>query len=139
MKPLTCEWVQKAEGDFEIMESVARSRSRHVQDGICFHAQQCAEKYLKARLYEAGIRFHRIHDLEALLNQAMAVEPLWEAYRADLIFRSEFAITFRYPGESATRATALNARTRCRHFRQAARAALGLEKRGKRASRQKRK
>jgi hypothetical protein len=40
-------------------------------------------------------------------------------------------VAFRYPGESATRAQALAARVRCRRFRQAARAALGLDRRGK--------
>jgi len=37
------------------------------------------------------------------------------------------AVNFRYPGESADRATALEARKRCRHFRRAARKALGLD------------
>lgn len=40
MKPLTREWVEKAEGDFELMERLAPSRSRRLQDGICFHAHE---------------------------------------------------------------------------------------------------
>ena len=38
-----------------------------------------------------------------------------------------FALSFRDPGESADRPTALDARRRCRAFRQSAREALGLE------------
>jgi hypothetical protein len=57
MKSLTREWLLKAEGDFEIMESLSRSRRPRLHDGVCFHAQQCAEKYLKARLYEANVSF----------------------------------------------------------------------------------
>jgi hypothetical protein len=45
----------------------------------------------------------------------------------DLAFLSEFAVSFRYPGESADRESALDARRRCRTFRRAARTALGLE------------
>jgi HEPN domain-containing protein len=139
MKALTREWIHKAEGDFEIMESLARSRRRRMYDGACFHAQQCAEKYLKARLYEANVPFPPIHKLVALLDLTLAVEPLWEAHREDLAYLSNFAVTFRYPGESAPRAQAIGARVRCRRLRQAARAALGLRRQGVLATRRRRK
>jgi len=48
MKPITAEWVAKAEGDFATLERESRVRKHPNYDGICFHAQQCAEKYLKA-------------------------------------------------------------------------------------------
>lgn len=60
MKPIATEWVSKAEGDFAILERECRARKNPSYDGVCFHAQQCAEKYLKARLCEAGIIFSRI-------------------------------------------------------------------------------
>ena len=126
MKPLSAEWVSKAEGDFAIVERESRARKNPSYDGICFHAQQCAEKYIKARLCEAGIHFEKVHDLSALLEQALAVEPLWESYRADLSYLSDFAVHFRYPGESADRSTALRARFFCRSFRKVARQSLGL-------------
>ncbi|NQT94624.1 MAG: HEPN domain-containing protein [Lentisphaerae bacterium] len=75
MKPLSVEWVSKAEGDFAIVEREMRARKNPSYDGVCFHAQQCAEKYLKARLSEAGIHFEKVHDLPALLEQALAAEP----------------------------------------------------------------
>ena len=103
-----------------------RARKNPCHDGACFHAQQCAEKYLKARLCEAGIGIRKIHDLVALLEQVIDAEPMWEMFREDLAYLSDYAIAFRYPGESADRATALEARRRCRLFRQAARVALGL-------------
>jgi len=126
MKPLTLEWIAKAEGDFVIVERELRARKSPSYDGACFHAQQCAEKYLKARLCEAGIRFDRVHDLPALLEQVLAVEPLWESYLSDLAYLSEFAVFYRYPGESADRDTALRARKMCRSFRTSAREVLGL-------------
>jgi HEPN domain-containing protein len=127
MKPIAAEWVAKAEGDFAILERECRARKAPNFDGACFHAQQCAEKYLKARLCEAGVTFSKIHDLVALLEQALDVEPEWETYREDLAYLSDFAIAFRYPGETADRDSAIDARRRCRLFRSAARRALGLE------------
>lgn len=125
MKPLTLEWMHKAEGDFAIVERESRARKNPSYDGVCFHAQQCAEKYLKARLTEAGIKFEKIHDLTSLLDLVIPVEPLWESFRIDLAYLSDFAVHFRYPGESADRTVALRARNLARSFPNAARETLG--------------
>jgi|WetSurMetagenome_2_1015567.scaffolds.fasta_scaffold357772_2 HEPN domain-containing protein len=126
MKKITSEWLTKAEGDFAMLERESRARKNRSLDGICFHAQQCAEKYLKARLFEAGIHFPKTHDLVMLLELVLPIEPTWELFRVDLAFLSEFAVAFRYPGETADKDAALNARKRCKVFRQAARFSLGL-------------
>jgi HEPN domain-containing protein len=75
MQPITIEWVYKAEGDFATAEREFQVKDTPNYDGICFHCQQCAEKYLKARLQEANIPFSKIHDLSALLDLTLAVEP----------------------------------------------------------------
>ena len=124
---MAVEWVEKAEGDFAMASRESRARKNPSYDGICFHSQQCAEKYLKARLCEAGMEFAKLHDLVAILNQAIAVEPGWERFREDLAYLSDFAVAYRYPGESADKATAAEAHTRCRRFRRAARIALGFD------------
>ena len=126
MKPIVAEWISKAEGDYAMMEREMRARRNPNYDGVCFHAQQCAEKYLKAHLDEAGTPFIKTHDLITLFEQILPLYPQWEEYRADLAFLSDFAVSFRYPGESADRESALDARRRCRVFRGAARSALGL-------------
>ncbi len=126
MKPLAVEWIAKAEGDFAIVERESRARKNPSYDGICFHAQQCAEKYLKARLCEASRHVEKVHDLGALLDQILDAEPLWDAHRTGLSYLSDFAVHFRYPGESADRATAQRARSLCRAFRKAARLSFGL-------------
>lgn len=69
-----------------MVEREARARKRPNYDGLCFHAQQCVEKYLKARLCEAGIEFPKTHVLAALLDLVAPVEPLWETYREHFIF-----------------------------------------------------
>ena len=49
MKQRTREWLNKAEGDW-VMAQRERQAPNPVWDGICFLAQQCAEKYIKAFL-----------------------------------------------------------------------------------------
>jgi HEPN domain-containing protein len=127
MKPMTAEWMSKAEGDFAMVEREARARRDPNYDGLCFHAQQCAEKYLKALASEAGVSFPRTHDLVALLEQLLPLKPAWERHREDLAFLSDFAVAFRYPGDSADRESAMDARRRCRRFRRAAQDALRTE------------
>ena len=77
-------------------------------------------------LTEADVAFTKTHDLVDLLEKTLAVHPEWEAFREDLAYLSDFAVMVRYPGESADKASALNARRRCRLFRAEARRALGL-------------
>ena len=47
MKPETQGWVAKAEGDYAVAVRELGTAAP-VFDAVCFHAQQCAEKYLKA-------------------------------------------------------------------------------------------
>jgi HEPN domain-containing protein len=126
MKPTTAEWIEKAEGDFATMQRESRARKNPNYDAICFHAQQCAEKYIKARLAEADIQFGKVHDLVSLLDQVLTVQTNWEVFREDLAYLSDFAVSFRYPGESANKESALDAVKRCRFFRKIARSSLGL-------------
>jgi HEPN domain-containing protein len=127
MKPTTAEWVAKAEDDFSVMEREGQVVVHPSYDAVCFHAQQCAEKYLKARLCEAGAIFGRTHDLTALLDQVLDSEPAWEQFREDLAYLSDFAVSVRYPGELVDRDSAWEAQRRCRAFRIAARQSLDLD------------
>ncbi|MBV9851325.1 MAG: HEPN domain-containing protein [Armatimonadetes bacterium] len=126
MKPITQEWVDKAEGDWAALGRELRARKAPNYDDACFHAQQCAERYLKARLQEASIAFPRTHDLIDLLNLALPVEPLWSALFPAANAISGYAVAFRYPGRSATRTEAREAQRFCRTIREAVRLSLGL-------------
>ncbi len=124
MKAITSEWISKAEADFATLQREIQAVDAPNYDGICFHAQQCAEKYLKARLCESDMGFGKIHDLVALLDSVLQWEPAWETYREDLAYLTDFAVTYRYPGECADKATAHDAYERCSRFRQIAKQAL---------------
>jgi HEPN domain-containing protein len=127
MKPLTEEWVSKAEGDFASANRELRARKAPNYDSACFHAQQCAEKYLKARLCEAGLVTEKTHNLLHLLDRCMPIEPLWEGLRTPLNVLSAYAVAFRYPGESADRTTARDAIQICKTVRETVRQSLELE------------
>ena len=126
MKPITDEWVRKAEGDFATATRELAVTANPTYDAVCFHAQQCAEKYLKARLQEANIFFGKTHDLTALLDLVLPVESSWDALRTDMQVLTVFAVAYRYPGDSADKNDAEEAVARCGSFRGIARRALGL-------------
>ena len=126
MKPITLEWIEKAEGDWTSAQREYRARQRPNYDAACFHAQQCAEKYLKARLEEAGIAFSRTHNLTSLLTLALAVEPTWTVLQPYLTALNIYAVAFRYPGSSATKGNAANALKAGRYVRRMVRQSFDL-------------
>jgi HEPN domain-containing protein len=76
MKPSTREWIKKAESDYQAALALARRRKISFHDRACFHFQQSAEKYLKARLEEANIRSPKTHDLDRLLSLLLPVNAI---------------------------------------------------------------
>ena len=127
MKALTAEWVEKAEGDLYSCLREVRARQHPNPDSSCFHAQQCAEKYLKARLQEAGLAFPKTHDLLGLLNRLLTVEAAWTTLNPQLTQLVSYAVVFRYPGISASKADARKALVACRTLRRTIRQSLKLK------------
>ncbi len=101
MNVLTHEWVKKAEDDLTIAGREFRARKNPVYDGVCFHSQQCAEKYLKAYLNEQGIEAPRIHNLLDLLKLCKEFDSSLEILQPDLRVLERFSVGVRYPGMSA--------------------------------------
>jgi HEPN domain-containing protein len=111
MHPLTLEWVDKAEGDYGTLLREFLAGKNY--DAVCFHAQQCAEKYLKALLQENNIPFQRTHDLVSLLRLLTPFEPdLGDLLPASHILHV-FAVNVRYPGEDADEIIAQKAIEHC--------------------------
>jgi HEPN domain-containing protein len=126
MKAATRDWIRKAEGDYLAAVALSRRRKVPLHDQVCFHCQQSAEKYLKARLEEAGILSPKTHDLERLLAAVMTVEPLWSSLRLCVKRLTDYAVDFRYPGNEATAQDAKAALADCKTVRKEARIALHL-------------
>ena len=125
MNPLTLEWVEKAEEDYTALKWLQQAPTPNY-NLICFLSQQCVEKYLKAWLQEADIRFTRTHELGTLLDLITSTLPAWQAWRSDLSKLSKYAVDTRYPGDSATPQDTTQAVALCTEVRQAVRAELKL-------------
>ena len=126
MKPLAAEWVSKAEGDLRTAQREMAVADSPNYDAVCFHAQQCVEKYLKARLSESGVAFPKIHDLGALLDLILPIEPTWESLREDLDALSSRAVEVRYPGVDSDAEDASGALEAVLRVRAVVRPTLGL-------------
>jgi len=125
MKRLTARWVRKAEDDIRGARSLEQSKPT-LNDLICFHCQQSAEKYLKALLQEWGLVPPRIHNLVDLLNLLLHSDATLRTLRRQLASLSNYAVDFRYPGDNASRKQALTALRHAENVRQEIRARLGL-------------
>jgi HEPN domain-containing protein len=67
------EWIIKAENDLKTAAYTIKMSKGCPTDIVCFHAQQCVEKYLKAFLVVEDIDFPRTHDIERLVSLLPAI------------------------------------------------------------------
>lgn len=102
MNEVIREWIDKSEGDYRTAARELRADPPNY-DAVCFHAQQCAEKLLKAALIVRGQMPPKTHDLSVLSSLLGSVAPEWSWPVEDLRLLSRSAVIFRYPGESADR------------------------------------
>lgn len=100
-------WVLRARNDLKAAEYLLTLADGCPFDAVCFHAQQCAEKYLKALLTSHAVAFERTHNLRRLLDLC-AIEAGLEGELPDLEELIPYAVEARYPGtwEPVTRAEA---------------------------------
>ena len=97
MNQMAAEWCRKAEEDWIVAERELSLRPA-VYSAVCFHAQQCGEKYLKATLLEAGKQFPHTHDLEYLAGLALDFLPGLKELSAQIRWLTQFGVEVRYPG-----------------------------------------
>jgi HEPN domain-containing protein len=94
----TREWVQKAEGDFKAAGLLLRGGEDYLS-GTTFHAQQAAEKYLKALLVWHQIEFPKTHDIGKLIALTADVVPGLPDILEEAANLTPFGVDFRYPGD----------------------------------------
>lgn len=92
------QWVAYADDDLSVARRELSEPETPPLRVIAFHAQQCAEKYLKAYLVFQGVDFPFTHNLRRLLDLCAGWAP-WAEQLRDAEELSPFAITARYPGE----------------------------------------
>jgi HEPN domain-containing protein len=123
--------VRKAEADHVIARRLDRGKTP-LHDGVCFHCQQGAEKYLKALLEEGGLPIPRTHNLDDLLNLLPPLYVTLRSLRRGLIFLTDFAVDPRYPNGSANKRQATAALNWAERVRTACRSLLGIRPRRRR-------
>ena len=94
------EWLQKAKADARAMEMVLGGDDP-LTDIACFHAQQCAEKSLKAFLTAHERVVEKTHDLEDLVEMCPEVDPDYLDFEIVCAELSGYAVEIRYPGDEA--------------------------------------
>lgn len=116
------QWIAKAEDDYKLAAYVLTMGENGPFAGVCFHAQQCVEKYIKALLIIHEIDFPKTHDIERLI-QLLPSTILLPIAVSDQALLTTYAVTARYPGddEPVFRADARHAMTVVRKVRKAAR------------------
>ena len=94
------EWIVKAENDLTTAIHTLLLKERAPTDTICFHAQQCIEKYLKSILVLRKIDFPKTHDLKLLMKMIPEADrPNLDWELQDQLTRH--ATTLRYPDFAA--------------------------------------
>ncbi len=128
MSPLAQEWVEKAEADLTTASRELGVVERPNYDAVCFLAQQCAEKYLKAWLVLKSIDPQKTHDVVILLRQAAAV-GLEGIEPGDVHQLNRYTVEARYPGDwdPIERAEAVDALGRARMVRERVRGSMPRE------------
>jgi len=89
-------WIKKADRDLEVSKRELEL-SEPFTDIICFHAQQAAEKYMKAYLIWLNIEFQKTHDIEDLVVIASKKDPSILKLKDSGAELSSFAVEVRYP------------------------------------------
>ncbi len=126
MNPLVAEWVAKAEGDFVTARRERYARRSPNYDAACFHAQQMAEKYLKAFLQDHLLPTPRTHDLVELFSLCQPIDPTLALVEPDLKGLSGYAVGIRYPGQTVGKEEAVQAIRQASIVRQFIRERLGF-------------
>jgi HEPN domain-containing protein len=90
-------WLFRANEDIAVINTLFESGPELYASSICFHAQQAAEKFLKAFLVFHNIDFPKTHDLDFLLIECKKIDH--EGFDIDLGSLTDLGISLRYPDD----------------------------------------
>jgi len=107
MRPEKSGYIEKAKSDLATMD-ILRSHDDYPKDSLCFHAQQYAEKMIKAKLAEMGFRPPKVHNLVVLLEDFPDSPEILRAVEIAGILES-YAVDVRYPEMKVDRISAEDA------------------------------
>ena len=89
-------WVAKAENDLKNGAHTLTLGAECPTDTVCFHAQQCVEKYIKALLVFRATPFRKTHDIYAV-RSLLPPRLRPSLVRKDQKLLTQYATVRRYP------------------------------------------
>ncbi|HUU22010.1 MAG TPA: HEPN domain-containing protein [Phycisphaerae bacterium] len=89
-------WIRKGQSD---MLAMTASLEAGALDACCFHAQQAAEKLLKAYLLHKDAEFPFTHNLVKLVQLAEQQDPKFASLRSAAERLTPYAVELRYDDE----------------------------------------
>lgn len=95
---VVAEWLRKANDDLNLADYLLTTGTAF-PNAITFHAQQAAEKYLKALLTRHQVLFPKTHDLAQLLELSESIDADLAVILQDIIMLTPYGVELRYPGD----------------------------------------
>ena len=95
---LVRQWLEKARQDLRSCDSLLREDPPLLYPA-CFHAQQAAEKYLKALLAWRGTEFPKTHSIEQLLDLVERADAAVASQLVEAQGLTAYGVDIRYPGD----------------------------------------
>lgn len=92
------QWAEHAEQDMQLAKHAFKLKSSAPYKLIAYHAQQCAEKYLKAYLVFKKVDIPYTHNISLLLELCGPFAG-WAEKLEDAKSLTFYAVTTRYPGK----------------------------------------
>lgn len=94
------QWIGKAQKDLRAGEILLRGEDLGDYDSVGFHAQQAAEKFMKAVLVRHQVEFPKTHDVALIRRLIAQIDQSLSARLASGDILTPYAVDFRYPGDS---------------------------------------
>lgn len=113
-------WLAKAGADLRVSRHLMGGAA-NLSYGAAFHAQQAAEKFLKAVLVWHQVEFAKTHDIGRLIDLVRAADTTLADLVRDAAALTPYGVELRYPGDlpEPTPAEALEAVALAERVRQA--------------------
>ena len=89
-------WIEFAESDYEAIMLLEKS-NKPLLEIICFHCQQCAEKYLKAYIIKNNGEIKKTHNLEEISKICTEIDEDFKQIKNQCIDLTDYAVETRYP------------------------------------------
>jgi len=99
IRKIVGEWTRKAGEDIRAAETLL-SQDPPLLYPSCFHAQQAAEKYLKAYLTQRQMEFPKTHSIRELLGLVRTLDEELADSLLPAAALTPYGIDIRYPGDT---------------------------------------